>query len=81
MTGLTDTLDRKASGLTADAKQKHIWYEVCDEHGMFMDAGEFSDYKHETWADWFRSLIKGALGVSAIGASRPSVSHTSTSPP
>jgi hypothetical protein len=27
---------------------------------MFMDAGEFTDYKHETLADWFRSLIKGS---------------------
>jgi hypothetical protein len=24
-----------------------------------MDAGEFTDYKHETLADRFRSLIKG----------------------
>jgi hypothetical protein len=30
---------------------------------MFMDAGEFSDYKHETWADWFRRLIKGKRPV------------------
>ncbi|QIB65422.1 zf-TFIIB domain-containing protein [Kineobactrum salinum] len=44
----------------SDPKQKHIWYEMCPEHGMFMDAGEFSDYKHETLADRFRSLIKGA---------------------
>jgi len=42
-----------------DPKQKHIWFEECVDHGMFMDAGEFTDYKHETWADWFRSLIKG----------------------
>jgi hypothetical protein len=26
---------------------------------MFMDAGEFTDYKHETLSDWFRSLIRG----------------------
>ena len=45
---------------TSDPDQVHIWYEVCDEHGMFMDAGEFTDYKHETLADWFRSLIKGS---------------------
>jgi len=44
---------------TADRKQSHIWYEVCDEHGIFMDAGEFTDYKHETLADWFRKLIRG----------------------
>lgn len=45
---------------TSDPEQPHIWYEVCNEHGMFMDAGEFTDYKHETLADWFRSLIKGS---------------------
>lgn len=45
---------------THDKQQKHIWYETCSEHGMFMDAGEFTDYKHETLADRFRSLIKGA---------------------
>lgn len=44
---------------SADPEQVHIWYEVCDEHGMFMDAGEFTDYKHETLADWFRGLVKG----------------------
>ncbi|MEH6590405.1 MAG: zf-TFIIB domain-containing protein [Halioglobus sp.] len=44
---------------SADPEQTHIWYEVCDEHGMFMDAGEFTDYKHETLADWFRGLVKG----------------------
>ena len=44
----------------SDPDQPHIWYEVCQEHGMFMDAGEFTDYKHETLADWFRSLIKGS---------------------
>jgi hypothetical protein len=40
--------------------QPHIWYEVCRDHGMFMDAGEFTDYKNETLADWFRSLLRGA---------------------
>ena len=43
----------------SDPDQPHIWYEVCHDHGMFMDAGEFTDYKHETLADWFRGLIKG----------------------
>ena len=45
---------------TSDPDQSHIWYETCDEHGMFMDAGEFTDFKHETLADWFRGLIKGS---------------------
>jgi Zn-finger nucleic acid-binding protein len=44
---------------TADPKQVHIWYEVCHNHGMFMDAGEFKDFKFESLLDWFRSLIKG----------------------
>lgn len=44
----------------SDPDQPHIWYEVCREHGMFMDAGEFTDYKNETLADWFRSLLRGA---------------------
>ena len=44
----------------SDPDQPHIWYEVCKEHGMFMDAGEFTDLKHETLADWFRSLVKGS---------------------
>ena len=43
----------------SDPDQPHIWFEVCGEHGMFMDAGEFTDFKNETWADWFRTLIKG----------------------
>ena len=48
-----------------DAKQQHIWYEVCPEHGMFMDAGEFSDLKEESMLDWFRSLIKGNRDIVA----------------
>ena len=45
---------------TSDPKQPHIWYETCSEHGLFMDAGEFTDYKHETLMDRFRSMIRGA---------------------
>jgi Zn-finger nucleic acid-binding protein len=40
-----------------DPKQKHLEYEACEEHGMFMDAGEFTDYKHETLLDIFRDVI------------------------
>ena len=40
-----------------DKKQKHLEYEACEEHGMFMDAGEFTDYKHETLLDVFRDLV------------------------
>ncbi len=49
----------------ADPKQKHIWYELCREHGMFMDAGEFTDFKDESMLDWFRSLIKGDRDIVA----------------
>ena len=43
----------------ADPKQSHIWYEACPEHGMYFDAGEFTDYKYETLLDKFRDLITG----------------------
>jgi len=42
---------------THDSKQHHIVYEVCEEHGIFMDAGEFTDYKHETILDLFRDMV------------------------
>jgi Zn-finger nucleic acid-binding protein len=40
-----------------DSRQPHLEYEVCAEHGMFMDAGEFTDYKHETLMDIFKGLV------------------------
>ncbi len=43
----------------SDPKQPHIWYEVCEEHGVYFDAGEFADYKHETLLDKFRDLLAG----------------------
>lgn len=46
----------------SDPKQPHIWYEICNEHGMFFDAGEFTDYKYETLLDKFRDLITGKRG-------------------
>ena len=48
-----------------DPRQTHIWYEVCESHGLFMDAGEFTDFKFETLLDWFRDLIKGNRDVVA----------------
>lgn len=48
-----------------DPNQKHIWYELCVKHGMFMDAGEFSDFDSETILDIFRSLIKGDRETTA----------------
>lgn len=44
--------------VVSDPKQPHISYEVCHEHGMFMDAGEFTDLKNETAGDLFKRLIK-----------------------
>ena len=49
----------KAMDKVADPTQPHIWYEVCPEHGMYFDAGEFTDYKYETLMDKVRDLIKG----------------------
>ena len=47
----------------SDPKQRHIQLETCREHGVFMDAGEFADYKNETLMDVFRgvvSLVRGS---------------------
>ena len=44
---------------SADPSQIHIWYEVCEDHGIFFDAGEFTDYKYETLLDKFRRPISG----------------------
>ena len=40
-----------------DPVQSHIEYEACVNHGMYLDAGEFTDYKHETLMDIFRDFI------------------------
>lgn len=50
---------------SSDPKQIHIWYEVCVDHGMFMDAGEFTDYKFETLKDRFRDVIRGKRDTTA----------------
>ena len=40
-----------------DNKQPHIWYEYCSVcNGVFFDAGEFTDFKDRTVADFFKSL-------------------------
>ena len=41
-----------------DAEQPHIRFEscvICD--GSFLDAGEFKDYKEETFLDFFKDLL------------------------
>lgn len=40
-----------------DPVQTHIQYEACAEHGMYFDAGEFTDYKYETLMDIFRDFV------------------------
>ncbi|MBQ13004.1 MAG: hypothetical protein CMQ17_01170 [Gammaproteobacteria bacterium] len=40
-----------------DSKQSHLEFEACEEHGVFMDAGEFTDWKNETLLDVFRVLV------------------------
>lgn len=40
-----------------DPQQPHIWYESCGVcFGVYFDAGEFTDYKRHTLADFFRRL-------------------------
>ena len=41
-----------------DPNQHHIVYEICQTHGVFMDAGEFADYKYETLLDFFRDIVR-----------------------
>ena len=41
-----------------DADQPHVRYGACKVcNGVFLDAGEFTDYKKETWLDFFKGLI------------------------
>lgn len=41
-----------------DPGQTHIWFEECAScGGIFFDAGEFSDWKYETFFDGFRDLL------------------------
>ncbi len=41
----------------SDPVQTHIQYEACEEHGMYFDAGEFTDFKYETLMDIFRDFV------------------------
>jgi Zn-finger nucleic acid-binding protein len=44
-----------------DPKQPHIWLETCPVcSGTFFDAGEFSDWKHETLGDLVKSFFAKA---------------------
>ena len=45
---------------TSDARQTHIWYEACATcDGMFLDAGEITDLKFDTFLDRVRDFLKG----------------------
>jgi Zn-finger nucleic acid-binding protein len=49
-----------------DPEQQHILYEMCNEHGMFMDAGEFADYKNETLVETLFKFIGKARGKLSL---------------
>lgn len=41
-----------------DREQHHIWYESCQScYGVFFDAGEFTDYKEDTFFDFIRDVF------------------------
>ena len=43
-----------------DEVQTHIWMEQCPQcHRIWLDAGEFSDLKYETFRDKFKAIQKG----------------------
>lgn len=41
----------------SDPQQQHIRYEVCKDHGVFMDAGEFSDFREMTLKEAFDHML------------------------
>lgn len=43
-----------------DPEQTHIWMEACPScERIFLDAGEFTDLKYETFSDKIKALLKG----------------------
>ena len=41
-----------------DREQHHIWYESCPScYGVFFDAGEFTDYKEDSFIDFVRDVF------------------------
>ncbi|MFB3076822.1 MAG: zf-TFIIB domain-containing protein, partial [Lysobacterales bacterium] len=43
-----------------DPVQTHIWMEACPQcEKIFLDAGEFSDLKYETFMDKIKDLFRG----------------------
>jgi Zn-finger nucleic acid-binding protein len=42
-----------------DARHPHLWYESCSScYGVFFDAGEFRDFKHDTLLDRIKDLLR-----------------------
>ena len=52
-----------------DTKQAHIRYEVCEEHGVFMDAGEFSDFREITLKEAFDHILDVYRNSNKSGSS------------
>lgn len=43
-----------------DPDQTHIWLESCPKCSrVFLDAGEFTDLKHESFSDRIKDLLRG----------------------
>lgn len=43
-----------------DPQQPHIWFESCHLcSGVYFDAGEFRDFKQESFLDFFKGFFKG----------------------
>ncbi len=41
-----------------DERQRHIWLDACPScDGVWFDAGEFTDWKHETLMDVLRDML------------------------
>lgn len=41
-----------------EAAQPHVCYEACKTcNGVFLDAGEFKDFKEHLLLDWTRDLL------------------------
>lgn len=49
-----------------DPEQTHLRYEVCPQcNGVYFDAGEFTDWKHEDLLDWFKGLFFSKSDISS----------------
>ena len=51
---------QKKMATMRDPKQDHIEYEVCQQHGIFFDAGEFTAYTNEGLLEVFLSFEANA---------------------